>query len=165
MLRLTDTAIEQVDRRVGDLWWKARDAVEERASRELVHYRAVIEQIRVLLENEELAAVDFRSAVASVIEPLANKPAGSRAAAIRRELAAHPTRLCNLFREAVHLNLTLTEELPLRVALGIIEAQYRNHRTGLPADTPNAFPPIWAPLIEVLDLPRNGWRRSKWQPR
>ena len=106
MLRLTDTAIEQVDRRVGDLWWKARDAVEERASRELVHYRAVIEQIRVLLENEELAAVDFRSAVASVIEPLANKPAGSRAAAIRRELAAHPTRLCNLFREAVHLNLS-----------------------------------------------------------
>ena len=153
LLRLTDTAIEQVDRRVGDLWRKARDAVEERASLELVHYRAVIEQIRVLLENEELAAVDFRSAVASVIEPLANKPAGSRAAAIRRELAAHPTRLCNLFREAVHLNLTLTEELPLRVALGIIEAQYRNHRTGLPADTPNAFPPIWAPLIEGARSP------------
>ena len=39
------------------------------------------------------------------------------------------------------------------MALGIIEAQYRNHRTGLPADTPNAFPPIWAPLIEGARSP------------
>jgi hypothetical protein len=69
------------------------------------------------------------------------------------ELAAHPTRLRNLLREAIHLDLALAEEHPLRVALSIIEAQYRNHRTGLPADTPNPFPPIWSPLIEGAQSP------------
>jgi TnpA family transposase len=153
LLRLTDTAIEQVDRRVGDLWRKARDTVEGRASLELVHFSSAIEQIRILLDNQELTAVDFRTAVASIIEPLAAKPARSRAGAIRMELAAHPTRLRNLLREAVRLDLVLANDHPLTVALGIIAAQYRNHRTGLPADTPNPFPSIWAPLIEGARSP------------
>lgn len=108
-LQLNDVALEQISRRIGELWREAHEEVETRAFRELEIYRAGVNAIRRALGDPELSDAALRTEVATVIAPLPSAvmaPGGRRR--FGAEMAARPSRLRSLLKAVSGLNLVMT---------------------------------------------------------
>ena len=154
-LQLNDVVLEQISRRIGDLWREAHETVETRAFRELEVYRGGVSAIRRALNDPELSDAALRTKVATVIAPLPATALGTgRAYAIRAEMAARPSRLRALLRSASGLNLSYPEDHPLGIAMAALGRVYAKGETGLSA--PGApFSPIARALIGASAAPED----------
>jgi hypothetical protein len=143
LLQLNDVVLEQVSRRIGDLWREAHEAVETRAFRELEVFRAGVNAIRRALGDPSLSDAELRARVATVIAPLPAAIIGTgRAQAIRAEMAARPARLRALLKAVSGLNLAYTDDHPLGIAMTTLRVVYAKDETGLAAlGTPFAATP------------------------
>ena len=142
-LQLNDVVLEQISRRIGDLWREAHETVETRAFRELEIYRAGVSAIRRALGDPALTDAGLRTKVATAIAPLPTATIGSgQAQAIRAEMAARPARLRALLKTVSSLNLDYGDDHPLGIAMTALGRVYANEENGLIAPgTPFAATP------------------------
>ena len=142
-IQLNDVVLEQISRRIGDLWRDAHETVETRAFRELEVYRAGVSAIRRALGDPDLSDAALRAKVATVIAPLPVATVGTgRAVAIRAEMAARPSRLRALLKAVSGLNLVYADDHPLGIAVTTLGRVYTKGETGLAAlSTPFATTP------------------------
>ncbi|MCR9178512.1 MAG: Tn3 family transposase [Alphaproteobacteria bacterium] len=148
LLELTDTVLEQANRRIGQLWGQARRVVEERALEELNRYRVGVVTIIGALDDPCLPENALRSAIERAVGPFRSMPtSGGRIQAIRAEMAAAPKRLRMLLRQVGELDLVVPDDHPLRDALGTLSVVYRTGTTGLARWENNPFPPTSARTI------------------
>ena len=143
LLQLNDVVLEQVSRRIGDLWREAHETVETRAFRELEVYRAGVNAIRRALGDPSLSDAALRATVATAIAPLPVATTGTgRAQAIRAEMAARPARLRALLKAVSGLSLAYVDDHPLGIAMTTLGGVYAKDETGLAAlSTPFAATP------------------------
>ena len=143
LLQLNDVVLEQVSRRIGDLWREAHETVETRAFRELEVYRAGVNAIRRALGDPSLSDAALRATVATAIAPLPVATIGTgRAQAIRAEMAARPARLRALLKAVSGLSLAYVDDHPLGIAMTTLGGVYAKDETGLAAlSTPFAATP------------------------
>ncbi|MBP6435609.1 MAG: Tn3 family transposase [Sphingorhabdus sp.] len=142
-LQLNDVALEQISRRIGELWREAHEEVETRAFRELEIYRAGVNAIRRALGDPELSDAALRTEVATVIAPLPSAVIGTgRAQAVRAEMAARPSRLRSLLKAVSGLNLAYADDHPVGIAMAVLARAYASQAIGLAAaSTPFATAP------------------------
>jgi len=151
-LQLNDVVLEQVSRRIGDLWREAHETVETRAFRELEAYRASVSAIRRALQDTSLSDAALRTTVATAIAPLPAATIGtSRAQAIRAEMAVRPARLRSLLKTVSSLNLDYAEGDPIGIAMATLGQVYAKDEA----------------LARHLRHPplKKGWLPMRWQPR
>ena len=149
LLTLTDTVLEQMNRRVGQLWAEARQSVEARAEQELARYRAGMDAICLALEDPDLEPDAFREALREAAAPFMDTgPRRSKAQAIRREMAREPRRLRALMRQVVSLDLETRDTTGLRLAIDALRALYEDGRGDIPSDVVCKLPPAARRLIE-----------------
>lgn len=148
LLELTDTVLEQANRRIGQLWSQARRTVEERALEELNRYRVGVATIIGALDDPCLPENGLRSAIERAVGPFRSmSPSGGRVQAIRAEMAAAPKRLRMLLRQVGELDLAVPDDHPLRDALGTLRDVYRDGSLGLARWQSNPFPPASARTV------------------
>lgn len=165
LLQSNDVVLEQVSRRIGNLWREAHGTVEIRAFRELEIYRAGINAMRGALGDPSLSDAALRATVATAIAPLPVATIGTgRAQAIRAEMAARPARLRALLKAVSGLNLAYAEDHPLGIAMTTLAGVYAKDATGLAAvSTP--FASAARALVEAASSAEEGWRPMRWLPR
>ena len=148
-LQLNDVVLNQVSRRIGDLWREAHETVETRAFRELEAYRASVSAIRRALGDPSLSDAALRTTVATAIAPLPAASIGAgRAQAIRAEMAARPARLRALLKAVSSLSLDYSEGDPIAIAMATLGRVYAKDEAGL-APLGSPFATIQRALIEA----------------
>lgn len=142
LLTLTDTLLEQMSRRVGELWSRARFAVEARAAQELVRYRSGMDAICTALRDPSLDPATFRTLVAAAAGPfLRQPPSCSKARAIREEMAREPARLRTMPRQVVGLRLSIRDGHALVPVLHALREGYDSGSDPAMAETISGLPP------------------------
>ena len=154
LLEMTDTVLDQANRRIGQLWSQARRTVELRAVEELGRYRASITAIIAAVDDAGMTASAFHAAVEHSILPLRALPTmTSKAQAIRFEMAQAPGRMRSLLKQVGALNLDIADDHPLRLCLATLSSAYDTKAPGLAEGYRNLFPPAFAGLIATAQTP------------
>jgi TnpA family transposase len=142
LLELTDTVLDQTKRQIGKIWNKARRITEEREHEQLRHHRLAATDVIQALDDPEVTMEQFCAIVDQRLRPLAIPPlAGSKAAAIRVQMACEPLVLRALLKQVTALGLQTTQNCQIGRALATLDSVYQTKaKAGLGESIELPFP-------------------------
>lgn len=151
LLRLTDNGLDLLDHRIADLWRGARNRVEEQQDHHLRRYRRLLQDLRALLAEEDLAAEALRDRLKRLMAPFPAAEPLTKAAAIRQELSGNATQLTAILAAARTIGLDVSANPRLGEALATLDRLPAGRDAGLADGTSQPFGPTWARLTDQPD--------------
>jgi hypothetical protein len=150
-VRLTDTALDLVDRRIATQWREARERAEERQLGRLQRFRTLLGDLTVLAGEDSLSAETLRDRLRALVAPFEPELANTQVLAIRRALAEQTVVLGRVVKSARGLGLDLPADHKLRGAFATLDRLSASATRTLPAGEENPFGRSWQTLIDQPD--------------
>ena len=151
LMRLTDTALDLVDRRIATQWREARERAEERQRGRLQRFRALLGDLAVLAGEETLSAEALRIRLRALVAPFEPELENTQVLAIRQALAEQTVVLGRVLKSARNLGLDLPADHKLRGAFATLDRLSASASRTLPAGEENPFGRSWQALIDQPD--------------
>ena len=149
LMRLTDMALDLVDRRIATQWREAREQAEENQRGRLQRFRTLLGDLTALAENDALGAEALRERLRALVTPFEPELDNTQVLATRRALSERTVVLNRVLKSARAAGLDLPAEHKLTVAFAALD-RLAGARA-LPAGTENPFGRSWQPLIDQPD--------------
>ena len=151
LMRLTDAALDLVDRRIATQWREARERAEERQRGRLQRFRALLGDLTVLAGEESLSAEALRDRLRALVAPFEPELVNTQVLATRRALAEQTIVLARVVKSARGLGLDLPADHKLRGAFATLDRLSASGTRTLPAGEENPFGRSWQTLIDQTD--------------
>ena len=149
LMRLTDTALDLVDRRIATQWREAREQAEESQRGRLQRFRTLLGDLSDLADDDALGAEALRERLRALVTPFKPELDNTQVLATRRALSERTVVLNRVLKSARAAGLDLPADHKLTTAFAAL-----NRLSGfreLPAGTENPFGRSWQPLIDQPD--------------
>src|SRR5208282_5828059 len=113
LMRLTDTALDLVDRRIATQWREAREQAEEDHSGRLQRFRTLLGNLTALAEDDALGIEALRERLRALVAPFKPELDNTPVLATRRALSERTLVLNRVLTSARAVGLDLREHQDL----------------------------------------------------
>jgi hypothetical protein len=148
-MRLTDTALDLVDRRIATQWREAREQAEEGQGGPLQRFRTLLGNLTALAEDDVLGIEALRERLRALVAPFKPELDNTPVLATRRALSERTLVLNRVLTSARAVGLDLPADHKLATAFAALDGL--SGSKALPAGTDNPFGRSWQPLIDQPD--------------
>ncbi len=149
LMRLTDTALDLVDRRIATQWREAREQAEESQRGRLQRFRALLGDLTALADDDALGVDALRDRLRALVTPFKPELDNTQVSAIRRALSERTVVLNRVFKAARATGLDLPPDHKLTTAFATLDRLSGSKE--LPIGTENPFGRSWQNLIDQPD--------------
>lgn len=149
LMRLTDIALDLVDRQIAAQWRQARERATEGQRGRLQRFRTLLGDLAGLAGEATLSAEALREKLRALVAPFEPELENTQVLAIRRELAERSAALNRLLKSARAVGLDLPADHKLAAALATLDRL--SAATELPVEEANPFGRSWQSLIGQPD--------------
>ena len=149
LLRLTDTALDLVDRRIATQWREAREQAKESQRGRLQRFRTLLGDLIALADDKALGAGALRGKLRALVTPFKPELDNTQVAAIRRALSERTVVLNRVLKTARATGLDLPADHKLTTAFATLDRWSGSNE--LPIGTDNPFGRSWQNLIDQPD--------------
>jgi TnpA family transposase len=149
LMRLTDMALDLVDRRIATQWREARKRAEEGQRGRLQRFRGLLDDLTTLASEETLSAEAMREKLRTLIAPFEPELDNTQVLAIRRALSDQTVVLGRLLKSARAVGLDLPADHKLTKAFATLDRL--SAAAILPVGEENPFGRSWQKLIDQPD--------------
>jgi TnpA family transposase len=149
LMRLTDTALDLVDRRIATQWREAREQAEEDQGGRLQRFRTLLGNLTALAEDDALGIEALRERLRALVAPFKPELDHTPVLATRRALSERTLVLNRVLTSARAVGLDLPADHKLATAFAALDGLSGSR--ALPAGTDNPFGRSWQPLIDQPD--------------
>jgi TnpA family transposase len=151
LMRLTDMALDLVDRRIATQWREARERAAERQRGRLQRLRGLLGDLTALAGEETLGAEALREKLRALVAPFEPELENTQILAIRRALSEQTVVLGRVVKSARAVGLDLPADHKLTTAFATLDRLSASASRTLPAGEENPFGRSWRTLIDQPD--------------
>jgi TnpA family transposase len=151
LMRLTDMALDLVDRRIGTQWREARERAEEQQRGRLLRLRGLLGDLTALAGEESLNAEALREKLRALVAPFQPELENTQVLAVRRALSEQTIVLGRVLKSARAVGLDLPTDHKLTTAFATLDRLSASASRTLPAGEENPFGRSWQTLIDQPD--------------